>query len=202
MHTLLPSDVMTNTFHWTELSPIGLEAAADALTPVIADFYESVYAGSLGMGNYMRPTLATVNWYDLSQPAPRAPYTLPLGATIPVVVTQLPTEVATVLSFQGDQISGTPQSRRRGRIYIGAIADAAVVPTTTSIFPRWTTSWLSGITAGATNFLLGNSVPGVRWSVWSPTDQSAALVTNGWVDDSPDTQRRRSVFSTSRQIWP
>lgn len=202
MFTNLPEDVMTNTFHFTELTPIGLPAAAAAATAKLADFYEAVYNGSLGMANYMNPALAHVNWYDLSEPMPRAPLTLPLGATIPVVNSTLPTEVSTVLSFQGDHVSGTPQARRRGRIYIGAIANQAMLASSTGNFPLFSSPWIAGITAGATTHLLPQPTPDLRWSVWSPTDGQATFVTNGWADNSPDTQRRRGISPSVRDLFP
>lgn len=202
MFTNLPEDVITNTFHYSELTPMGLAAAAAAATPKLADFYEAVYAGSLGMANYMNPAIAHVNWYDLSEPAPRAPLTLPLGATIPVVSSTLPTEVATVLSFQGDHVSGTPQARRRGRIYIGAVPNAAMLASSISNYPLFSSAWIAGIRAGANTHLLPPPIADLRWSVWSPTDGTATFVTNGWIDNSPDTQRRRGIEPSVRTLWP
>lgn len=202
MFTNLPTDVMTNTFHWTELTPMGLEAAADAATPKLADFYEAVYAGSLAMASYMQPANAIVNWYDLSQPAPRAPYTLPLGSTVTEAASNMPTEVACVLSFQGDPVSGVPQSRRRGRIYLGGLNHGAIAQGDASLFPQFTTAFTAGVANGASTHLLGAGITGLRWSVWSPTTNTAVEITNGWVDNSPDTQRRRSVDPTVRRLWP
>lgn len=202
MFTNLPQDVITNTFHFSELTVVGLEPAADALTPKLADFYEAVYNGSLGMASYMQPTLAQVHWYDLNQPEPRIPYTLPLGASIPVSASSLPTEVAAVLSFQGDPAPGVPQARRRGRIYLGAVNHNALASSSVSAFPIWSTAWVAGIVNGANTHLLNAGVTGMRWSVWSTVDQAPTYVTNGWCDNSPDTQRRRSVDPTVRTVFP
>lgn len=202
MFTNLPKDVITNTFHFTPLTPIGLQTAAGIATPWLADFYELAYGGGTNMAAYMLPLLATVHWYDLEDPPPRQPHIVPLGATISLGVSEIPTEVAAVVSFQGDPISGVPQSRRRGRVYIGALTNAAMDPGSGSSFPVLTTATLTALDNAATGLLAASgSQADLRWVVHSTVAGTDAIVTNGWVDNSPDTQRRRSVDALSRTLF-
>lgn len=202
MFTNIPSDVTTNTFHFTELSPLGLEAAADAITPRLSAFYTNVYGTGREMASYMRPGNAVVHWYDLSAPVPRVPYTLPLNAVISTTTTTLPTEVSCVLSFQGDAESGVPQARRRGRVFLPALTNGVISASAASAYPQFASAFLTVVTAQAEATLLDLGVTGMRWAVWSPTDQAATIVTNGWVDNTPDTQRRRGIDPTSRTLFP
>jgi len=38
----------------------------------------------------------------------------------------------------------------------------------------------------------------VSWQVWSPTDNQGRDVTNAWVDDAWDVQRRRGLRASTR----
>lgn len=202
MFTNLPSDVVTNTLHFDPLTPLGFQETADLVQPHLTSFYQTCY-GSVtgGMASYMSPSTATVNWYDLGEPTPRVPYTLPLGATITTGVTQLPTEVSVVLSFQGPRVAGMPQARRRGRIFLGGITHAWFDNSSASAFPKLTGSKSAVLAVACEALRDGVLSDGVRWSVWSQTDQASALVDNGWIDNGPDTQRRRSVESSLRNVW-
>lgn len=198
----LPSDVWTNTLHFTELAPLGLAGASALITPLLSDFYETIYAVARPMANYCQPGSATVNWYDLTEPEPRVPIILPLAATITVAASKVPTEVSIVASFQGDRSPGIPQARRRGRIYLGGCGDNMVETSAVNAYPRLTTGVQNAVATACENLITALSGSGMRWSVWSPTDQAATIITNGWVDNMFDTQRRRSVNTEFRTLWP
>lgn len=203
MFTNLPKDVLTNTFSFIALTPIGVESVATIATPWLRDFYQAAYGGGNGMAVYMLPSAATVNWYDLDDTPPRQPHTVPLGATIPTGTSEIPTEVAAVLSFQGDPVSGIPQARRRGRIYLGALTNNAMDPATGATFPVLSSAQYTALrNAGQSLLEDSGSSADVRWVVHSTVSGADAQVTNGWVDTSPDTQRRRSVESTGRILFP
>lgn len=201
MFTNLPEDVATNTFHFTELTPLGLAAVAAAVTPLLADFYTDVYTAARQMGNYMNPGAATVRWYDLSEPQPRVPLIVPLAATIAVGASTVPTETSCVLSFQGDRAPGIPQARRRGRIYLPALATTWMVGSTTGTFPTFNLLATGGVATAAEALRDAAILVSARWSVWSTVDGAATFVTNGWVDNTPDTQRRRGVEPSNRLLW-
>lgn len=190
---------MTNTLYYTNLSGT-FQAMADEVTPHIAEFYNDCYA-SWGMAGYCQPQLAYINWYDMLDPEPRVPYTVPLGSTLTGVSnSNLPTEVALVVSFQGDPLPGVPQSRRRGRIYLGGWPQNTFGASVGDAFPYWATSVVTACSDSAMVNLLNG--PDATWVVHSPTANTYTEVTNGWVDNSADTQRRRSVPPTARNLFP
>lgn len=201
MFTNFPSDVITNTLHFDPLTPLDMAATAAIVNPLLRTFYNSIYDTTYPMANYMVPLIAEFRWYDLAAPPPRAPLVFDAGLTLSTAVSNVPTEVAMVLSFQAPQVSGSPQARRRGRIYLGALTSAWISNGSTSSFPNFNGGARANVTTAASTFANACTAGGVRWSVWSPTDQASALVTNGWVDDSPDTQRRRSVDPSLRLTW-
>lgn len=107
---------------------------------------------------------------------------------------QLPSEVAICLSMQGTRASGTPQARRRGRVYIGTIASA----TMTLGRPNSTTrTTLVNAVDTLKESLLVAALP-AQLCIWSEVDATAVLVNNVWVDDAYDTQRRRGAQVTAR----
>lgn len=197
----LPQDVITNTYSFTELTLVGLEDAANLITPLLADLYEGVYAAGRSMANYVLTTQARVQWYDLSAPAPRVPYILPMTFTPNVAATTVPTEVACVLSFQADRENGEAQARRRGRVYFGGLATNWLTQAGAN-YPTFNATVGSGIGTAAAAFEVAvRTTTGTRWSVWSPTAGESSFITNGWVDNTPDTQRRRGLVASSRAVW-
>lgn len=139
---------------------------------------------------------ATITTYNLADPTPRVPvgttsFTLTTGAL------QLPPEVAVCLSFQGVKISGLPQARRRGRVFLGPLADNAQ-----DTGGRPTGTLISGVVAAA-DTLLGAPVQGTSgiWAVYSPTNGQTVPVNNGWVDNEFDTIRARGRRATARTTF-
>lgn len=199
----LPSDVVTNTLHWLDPDgAYGYNAAIATLTVLIGNFYEAVYSSGHGMADYMRPANGTIRWYNLEDPAPRPPTIVPWGATpITQSSTNVPAETSCVLSFQAERLAGAVQARRRGRIYLGGLGTGWVGNSTAATPPRLATSAVNEVGNAANTMRLG--VPGaLQWVVWSETGNSYAIVTNGWVDQEPDTQRRRGWAPAGRDVWP
>lgn len=201
MFTNLPRDVITNTFHFNQLTTLTLEESGDLLLPVLKTFYQSVYNSSF-CANYALINNAHINFYNLAQPIPRVPYTLQVGATgLSVTASSVPTETSAVISFQGLPLAGTPQSRRRGRIYIGALGAATITGSTVSTYPVLAAGFLSNMVGAADALPAAALAASHDWVVWSSVDQLPVKINNGWVDNSPDTQRRRSVDSSQRNVW-
>lgn len=101
-----------------------------------------------------------------------------------------------VTSFQGARTSGSVQARRRGRIYIGPLKTTTSTngrPNSTAITTLATASSALGIDL--------NAVADTTWCVWSPTSGTAVPITDGWVDNAFDTQRRRGWDPTSRTTY-
>lgn len=134
--------------------------------------------------------------YDLSEPEPRAPFYDALFDTGSAGSTSAPPELAICMSFQGSQISGIRQARRRGRVYLGPLASIALSTTT----GRISDSAVSTVQTIGGNFLAAsNSSTQYDWIILSQTPTlNGVPVDNGWVDNAPDIQRRRGVEPTSR----
>lgn len=198
----LPTDVITNTWSFRDFSANNdLATAADVLNPFLQDFYDHHYSGRPA---YIGPAnLWKVRWYNRDAPPPRVPYELDLRTTASgIIATKVPSEVSAVLSFQGVKLSGAPQARRRGRIYLGALVDTWLENASATAPPMIAAAVAGDIAATADT--LRNAVEGAgdyMWTVWSQTNNSYVQVTDGWVDNSPDTQRRRGVDPTSRFLW-
>jgi len=102
-----------------------------------------------------------------------------------------PRELALCLSFYG----GSNAPHQRGRLYIPAgllmAAGALAVRPSAGILTTlggWNTVFAS---LGGAN---------VDWIVWSPTRNTATKVTNWYVDDEWDVQRRRGYKPTTRTV--
>lgn len=148
-------------------------------------------------------TQTQVKLYNLNDTKPRVPLkseSLGLVAGAPTT-TCLPQEVALCLSFQGPKISGIPQSRRRGRVYFGPFDQNA-----NSTSGRPASGVIAAIVAGANTFL-GKHNGGIdepaQWSVISERTGApqTVYITEGWVDDAWDTQRRRGVRAATRSTF-
>lgn len=201
MFSNLPEDVITNTFHFEDITPgITTAAVATAITPLLSDFYDFVYGGTF-MANWTDPSLCVARWYNLSDPIPRPVTIVPMPIAGVQVASTLPTEVAVVLSFQGIQQAGVPQARRRGRIYLGGLSHNIISSSAVDRFPQVIASFVTNVCNGA-DALRTAVVSSTRfWAILSTTSGDVVEVNNGWVDNSPDTQRRRSVDATSRTLW-
>jgi len=202
----LPENAAMNVWHF--LTPGAVSASTADIKELLEDFYEDVGAylssGLTGVGE--------LRFFDLEDAPPRAPVDTLSMAFTPGGALQLPHEVALVLSFQGPQISGTPQARRRGRLFIGPL-DGDVAQTGTGD-ARPTAAALNAITAAAEALMTQVTYAGIVWSVLSPTsagpepwtagDLSAGFVTitNGWMDNAFDTMRSRGLAASSRTLFP
>lgn len=202
--TNLPEDVITNTFHFREIIDSGdLEAVADDLQPGITAFYTSIYTALSG-ASCINGQGCYVNWYNLMQPEPRVPYRIdmPLNAIF-VGTSDIPTEVAAVLSFHATPAPGVIPARSRGRIYLGGVVNTWMQSSSVSQFPRFNPTAVDTIADAATALRTATEGAGdYRWVVHSVTAGVDYDVARGWVDNSPDTQRRRSVDATVRTVWP
>lgn len=200
-YTNVPEDVYTNTLHFVADPPYDMEAAAAWLAPKVNSFYQAVYNGSLASPVFA-PSGHTQVWYDLSQPKPRVPiFTDALSNPSQGSANGLPEEVSICLSFQGPTESGVNQARRRGRIYLGPFASPAIALGTDTVFSSVPSSVRNQIATAAKTHLFNTEDIGLHWVVYSPTAQTTTNVTNGWIDASLDTQRRRGSRIQARTTW-
>jgi len=201
----LPGDVAMNTFHFR--TPGTVEDSADEISALLETFYnafdQDLSSGLTGVTN--------LAFFDLEQAAPRVPvatdtFTLTVG-----LGTQLPGEVALVLSFQGPRVSGFPQARRRGRLFIGPLDGDTITAGTGDARPS--SAAITRITDAADALASSTVTPGLDWCVFSPTtagpepwssgelNDAFVTITNGWMDNAFDTVRSRGLGATARTLW-
>lgn len=186
-------DFVTNSFAFRGTAPAG---DTTAITAAIKGFYDSIRSAVLPgtitqLGHEIKYTelpgtkpnypFLTTNWNLAASPS---------GA-------ELPSECAIVLSFQGSKAAGFPQARRRGRVFLGPCLSSS------NSAGRPSAATITAITTAAAAFKTAiQAIPSdTQWAIWSPSDGVAVEVTDGWVDNSFDTQRRRGIRTNSRTTW-
>lgn len=193
--SLNPLDAAVNTLHFDITGVFATEMPIIQTTLRNAfELFEGFYANTVISG-----VLNTFKVYALDDPEPRSSkFAGTMGAGfIPTGGNPLPSEVAVCLSFQAAQVSGTPQARRRGRIYLGPLGASGL-----DTNGRPTSACRSAASAVGASILADSvSNGGWSWVVWSPTTGTSSIVTNGWVDNAFDIQRRRGVAPTLRTTF-
>lgn len=207
----LPRDVAVNSFGFTftgEGEPD--EDDYGALTTRLEKFYKTFTTGGHRLEEYMSSAISReankckIRYYDALSPDPGGPlheasWTLnDTGGP----ANNLPSEVAVCLSFAGDPSPSMPAGRRRGRIFLGPLRSTAMDQTANH--PRVGDNLtLTGIQTMVRLYEDTTGSPAVPWvwSVWSRTASVMVPITNGWVNNEPDTQRRRQPRPTARSTW-
>jgi len=204
----LPQDSSMNVWHFgtNDLDPGSQVADIDDKLQAFYDDIAAIYSANTISENY------SFKFYDLEDVPPRVPMT-----TITHVLAgageadALPTECAIVLSYSATPESGVDPRRRRGRLYLGPIDQGVSETADGLVFIGGST--LTLITAAANNIVAGNDPFNNSWIVFSPTTAGAppwdgaalsaasAVVTQGYVDNAFDTQRRRGTAPTVRTTF-
>lgn len=193
----LPENFVTNTWYfWSNL-----ETDVPLFGNELEDFYQEI-------DGFLSSRIATtghvIKWYSMDDPEPRIPILEEsLGTlTINQAQTQLPSEVAIVASFQGEKVAGQSQARRRGRVYLGPWS--VLVLGTSTDDGLVASSVTAAIRTACINLQAAAAlIHPIGWSVYSTFDLTftGVPVTNGWVNNEFDTQRRRGIEATSRNAW-
>lgn len=201
----LPEDVVINTFHFSTPNLGSVTAAeASAVAAKVYDFYDKTWSpATVPVRSFLSASVATTGHetrvYDMEQPTPRAPI-LSVARSLAVGATSMPSEVALCLSYRGALESGTLPARRRGRIYIGPLTQAAVL-TGVAGDARPESSLITAMLNAAKSSLMEDVSLG-DWCVASqPTpggDVTLVPIVHAWVDNAFDTQRRRGGKPTTR----
>lgn len=206
MDSGLPEDEVVQTFYFRAPDGTGHEAAYDAVETVLTSFYGVV--DGMFPANVDSP--ATVKMYDMNDAEPRAAHRVQTIGLTPSAGTPLPSEIALVLSYQGFIGSGDIAARLRGRLYMGPLKND--LADFTGGESRPSAAALDQLAAGGEALLAGTAVGGgmLKWQQYSPTtaaepggtqDLAMADVTQGYVDDAWDVQRRRGISPTRREPW-
>lgn len=187
-----PTNYITNT--WA-VAAVDQTALLDFISELVV-FYRAItalYPSTIQQNNHEYKA------YDMLDPEPRAPVEEGTWSFTSAPSTDpLPPEVALCLSFQAVKISGVPQARRRGRVYIGPLrasitADGRPTAGAISLLRNAADALYDAGVATAGDW---------NWAVYSTVLGGTAEVANGWVDNEFDTQRRRGRTPTTRNVFP
>lgn len=183
----LPDNAATNTLYFDADAEVDLPLIETEVTAFYG-LFDGILSSLIDTDNIV------MQWYRLSDPTPRQVIRTANLTGLVNATTAGPTEVALVLSYQGAKISGLPQNRRRGRIFIGPLeaADEA----------RPTDAQIATISAAGQNLLNASDAATTwTWAQWSETNGVGIDVANGWCDNEWDTQRRRGREATKRDTF-
>lgn len=201
--TNLPRDVAVNTFHFFS-GDEDLDSVADPIATALTAFYAGVYTtGAAARVNYIDWTRIQYKTFNLEDPPPRVPVIRTPTWTAATGASTIPTEVACVLSFHAAPESGVRFQRLYNRIYLPGIMPTHLSSSAVDEFPRFASTFISQITTAADGLAVPFGTPSVAWTQVSRATGAIVgrPITGGWVDNSPDTQRRRSVGASSRTTW-
>lgn len=203
----LPEDFVMNTFHFK--SPLAADISGTVLTDLtakISDFYNAV--DGLMPAQFLTG-VGDITFYDMADPMPRVPLTdATFGFTPNAANPGLPPEVCICLSYKGVYQSGFNNASRRGRIFFGPVSTGVldVNGTTAKVGASQVGTLETALTALAGTF--ASDGDDWFWCVYSPTidgqfslDLATVAITDGWIDNAFDVQRRRGHASTVREIW-
>ena len=188
----MPEDMVVNTWHFTAVDTA--EGTVNAIQTALVAFYEAMdgYKSALQSWETSR-----IRWYNLEDDEPRVPFEDELSGITAGAGTPTARELAICLSFRGEYVSGASAARRRGRIYFGPLVATAIGSTGLVLTAAVTTM----ATAGGALLTASNAASDWAWIVWSPTSGAGYPVTEGWVDNAPDIQRRRGTLATVRTTF-
>lgn len=200
--TNLPTDVVVNQMHWYSNDTLDDEAVGAVIAARLLAFYGTVYGAAAARVSYADWTKVTLKVFNLGDPIPRIPTVWNPAYSAGTAAATLPTEVAAVLSFHAAPVSGVRFQRLYNRIFLGCLGNGVMSAGAADEFPRFAPAFITLVTGAATT-LLGANDGIVDWRQHSVASGTPTFrtITGGWVDNGPDTQRRRSVLSTSRNTW-
>lgn len=175
------------------------DADLDTIHGLLEAFWTTDPVGGTGtlmslLGGQCSGTAET-RLYRLGDTPPREPYITPFTVSGFSQSSGMPAEVAICISYYAT--SNAP--RRRGRIYFGPCSNL------TGAFAggewRPTQNTIDILQLKARDLLQGSNDQLWPWAVLSDVDNVARPITNGWVDNAYDTQRRRGVAADNRTLW-
>ncbi len=178
----MPEDRFVNTFYYSSSS--SLVADADALETKFNLLLQTAF-----FDNRISALVVSyqIKVYDFADPEPRVPEVRDL-TWIPNVTGPGPAEVAVCLSYY----SGQNLPRKRGRVYLGPIGYAFMQAGTTGRILAATTTDVIEVAS----VLKGTAAR--TWMQRSQTTGELSEITNVWVDNAWDTQRRRGIAADLR----
>jgi len=205
-----PKEQIMNTWHCVTVGATTPLAAVTAFATALDTFYQGI------QGNFsadLEGAQPLARCFDLNDPMPRQPILEDEFSSLDTGSQYGVREIACCLSYKGTYLSGVSPKRKRGRIYIGPLS-IALINTSTGMF---TSAFRLALVSAADTLLAASDGSSLfRWVVYSPTSDPNSgnpaggagtdadcwdAVTEGWVDEDPDIQRRRSRPGGTRSTF-
>jgi len=180
----LPEDRYINTLHFDGDDFSG--GNADELWSKY-DAWLTFVGGGLAQGGH------TIKAYQPG-PNPSGPYMVREYERASAIPSSMPGEVAICLSYAAvdDPEQSTP--RRRGRIYLGPLSASG------NAASRPGPSIRDAVLDLGEGIAQVGTAQELTWMLYSPSDASYHKIESIWCDDSWDTQRRRGLAPTLREV--
>lgn len=190
-------DDIMNTWHFTGVTDPMPSGTSALIRDALKTFYSSLAPSIIADWDSVH---VAMKFYRLEDTKPRSPfvsYDVNLTAGFSGTGGTWPRQACMVASYAATGLSGTPQARRRGRVYLppfnaGAYSGAAAASTTADSVAA-ALSTLKGTSDVATDW---------KWVVRSKVAGVDATVAKVWCDNSIDIVRRRKRDSTYRKTLP
>jgi hypothetical protein len=213
----VPKDSIVNTF-WFGSFTEAPQGIFDRALSEISRFYNTIVTATgqsiayfLSGAISRDPAALTYDGYDahdLSNPILGPPFTTVHNGLDPTSAGNDPEvdEVACVLSYHSN-LAGVPsggktgprlRQRRRGRLYLGPLDHTRCIVYNAQNGPHFNNTFTETIAGSAARLM---TQMGGEWLVHSRLDHNARQVTGGFVNNAPDTQRRRGVEESLRSVW-
>lgn len=186
-----PANFVTNTMYWDD----GEAETFSTLVTEIVDAYNLIQSH---ISTVIAENGHDIQFYRMSDPEPRAPVFEDSWNLSGTSATSIPRECAMCVSFQAPRISGVPQSRRRGRLYLGPFGSSALDTATGNPSANIVTACVN-FGSALLDFSQGQA--DWKWAVYSTVNETGSEVSDGWVDNAWDTQRRRGNEWTARTLF-
>lgn len=205
MFTGKARDVVTNTFHFVD-GEDDIEAASLDILEQLRDFYDTAYGAPTNRASYLDWAAAKLSVADLDEPIPRTIYEYALLFAAGTGASTIPTEVAVVASWKAAPVPGIRYQSLYNRVYLGGLAGSVIQAGSASTFPTISSSFIASVNAAMVE--MWTPTLGPRLSKWVQYGMNgvggvgvARGIIGGFTDNSPDTQRRRSVDYSVRTSW-
>lgn len=205
-----PADNQINTF-FTAIQTDDRQALLDASVAFIAS-YRTFVDELLPSALFTSSPLLHYLQFDMLEAEPRVPVAEgDAGAGTLSSAQPLPEECSMVLSLDTPHVSGQSQQRRRGRMYLPTFSVDAIDSTTSTIWDPdvvdTVTTWIAGAVDGLESadchLVVFSRVEAAAagGTLLNQARAACTVVDHGWVDNEPDTQRRRGRRNGTRTAW-
>lgn len=216
MKSSIPEDASQNSWHFRTDGALSIAATASELCDEVDTFYSAI--GSL-LGQQCSGAVAHKVFerdpdFDTTDAATYAagPWGPPVfevtysGVFTPGTGVALPAEVCVAMSFKGVNYSSfaefsdftRPRARHRGRVFLGPLDPDGLAQDATTKEMTVSSAARTTIATAATALIADTDS---KWSVHSHVERAFSTVDSGWIDNEPDTIRRRSRRTTVRTTF-